>query len=258
MTLAAMEFALNCHLIEQDWLMTPVEKTGSIMPSQQKFVGRENLIIKARNALRAGTHVFVHGPFGIGKTSFANATIRSMGLPLLTVSVQDSASDMTSDLLRQLRVLGYPGRRKTKGRPKTTRQYQSFKSLKAELIRWPKSSDVLILDDVFSVSHQKLAYLRFLQTLGYKFVVNIESKKFPSDLFLLRSVCQPHIQLTLPRLSAAEARQLIKSQALKFSKPLSDEALEKYVKILNGYPLMIVEMFRPDNRSRNVRAEVTA
>lgn len=217
------------------------------------FVGRKSEIRQATHALKNKRHVFVYGPFGIGKTTFGLCVQREMGLPNLVVSLQSTPKQMAETIIESLTVHDYrralaEGKRHRVGRisrhAPVEEENESFWRVKQHLKSTAGRQLVIVIDNCFKVTRQKLVFLDFLIRQGFRFIVNIESSVKPEILFNLRAVCQPQERIELPRLTARESREMVVNlcRAYKIEKERFDS--EAWVKQFNGYPLMIVERLK--------------
>lgn len=231
-----------------------VESVTVTIKEAPPLFGREKPLKLARAALSKGQHVFIHGEFGIGKTTFAKAVAieekRKFGVLSLQDSVATSLGRMILDAKRKSLLHG--------SKPVTyrrqTKRADRLVDLKKHLLflKEKRSLDTLILDNFFSISHPKLDFVHFLVEHGFTLIVVLESEVHENDIFRLRAACQPQIQLTLAKLSRVDSERVFRHWNEEYSLELTEEEVVHLARLEIGYPLFMKE------KLGEIRAQQTA
>jgi hypothetical protein len=212
------------------------------------FVGRKKELKFAVRALTQGRHLFVYGPFGIGKTAFARHVARAVGSPAFRVSLNDTGKSMSEELVRGLTAYEYrkaarEGSRSEKSANVDERIWESdsYSALKGRLRMLPSRRHIVIADDLTKITHPKLSFLRFLIRQNFLLIIPVDSAVAPESLQRVRVVCYNQATLELPRLSLNESLQL--ADALRQELGIDPDPTQNsaWAKQFHGYPLLIVQ-----------------
>lgn len=221
---------------------------------QDLFFGRKAELKTALNALQGGKHVFVHGPFGIGKTSFGRHLLSSFGGPPLSISLMDSPSEMAEKI--NVTLSNYQPRLKPKQsfagaiyfHDRKTR-IKSFRALKSIMERFCVYQFPILIDDFRSISTSKLAFLSLLSKMGFRFILAIESGFNKKQLESLLKSCPIFVWIDLPKLNTEESKELILSLFDNYGLSPDPERMRLWLQSYQGHPLALCDRVREFLRS---------
>jgi hypothetical protein len=219
------------------------------MPKQiagAPIIGRKTELKTALKALQDGKHIFVQGPYGIGKTTFGLALLAMFGGPRLRISLAGSPSDMAAEIIQVLANYKPPPRpqRSTASaiyfydRRTRIRSFRVLKNLMIELCvyRFP-----ILVDDFRKISISKLAFVNMLASMGFRIILAVDSGYDQKNIESLTKSCLIHSWINLPRLSNQESKDLIYKLLNVQNIVVEPRRVDFWVKTLRGYPLQIVE-----------------
>ncbi|RYZ78132.1 MAG: ATP-binding protein [Proteobacteria bacterium] len=204
------------------------------------FVGRDAHLKKGAAGLEAGRVVFVHGEYGIGKSSFAKAMARNLGEPFGVLDLQRTAAQTLDTFILGARRKGLL---KGLANPSKRKKQESFQDAQ-EAFRFlveKKGLGLLVLDNVFSATRPKLEFIAYLLKLELRLIIVMETDIHPDSLFQLRAVCQRDLQLKLPKLNALDSEAFLKEWQDHYGLALSPKDLKRIAKQQNGYPQFLHE-----------------
>lgn len=217
----------------------------------QVLIGRKAELKKALAALANGKHVFVRGPYGIGKSTFGYALMAACGGPRLAISVQESPSEMAEAILRVLSAYR-PGPRPE--RPTASAIYfhdrrsriKSFRALKKLMeplcvYRFP-----ILVDDFRKLNTSKLAFVNMLVSMGFRLILAVDTGYDTKNIESLSKSCPIHLWVDLPKLTSDESRELICSLYRRQNATPDPKQLSLWAKTYHGHPLEIVDRVRKE------------
>jgi hypothetical protein len=221
------------------------------------FVGRQRETQRVISLLSHGSNVIVSGQYGIGRTSL----IRQVdGLSLdrwqfIFVDGSQTPLNITKELLMNLQLT------KTGKRQISSGNYRILRSRLLNLDLRGMRQPVFVLDNIASLSSQKLALLRYLNSEGKKFlfVAIVEQFLRDKELILLRSQMMPVETIRLSYLKTGDADEYFNIISRQHLFCWSEGYIRMLVKSTHGYPLgmvnavrMIMERNQPD-KSQGMR-----
>lgn len=213
------------------------------------LAGRKKELKVGLAALRAGKHVFVHGPYGIGKTTFAWAVLSQFGGPRLSISMQESPSEMAEKIHH---VLSHykPGPRPATStasriyfwdRRTRIKSFRALKKLMDELCvyRFP-----IVVDDFRKITTSKLAFLNMLASMGFRFILALDNGYEARNLESLKKACPIFVWIDLPRLGQEESKELILGLFREAGAVPDQDRVRLWLQTSAGHPLTLSERVR--------------
>ena len=216
------------------------------------FVGRKKELKETIRALSGGKHVFVYGPFGIGKSTFSRAALNHLGLPFLHISLEQTAKKMSEDLAKQITACEYARAIKRRERHVVARGHDriwdsdSFSALKGRIKLLSTRNRVVLVDNLTKMTHQKLSFLNFLVSQEFSFIVPVDRTAEAGGVQAIRTLCYNHFRINLPNLSTRESLELagaLRSELGIGPNPIQNAA---WARQFHGYPLLIVQRIQQD------------
>ena len=213
------------------------------------FIGRKAELRAALKALINDKHVFVRGPYGIGKTTFAYALLSACEGPHLVISLQESPSEMAEKMIEILSTY-QPGPRPERSvanavyfHDRRTR-IKSFKILKTLMEQLCVYRFPIVVDDFRKISTSKLAFLNMLASMGFRLILAIDSGYEKRNIESLEKSCPIHVWIDLPRLTIEESKELISCLFREQNAVPDPEQVRLWGKVYQGYPLQLVDRVR--------------
>jgi replication-associated recombination protein RarA len=198
------------------------------------FCGREKEISKIINALKKKKHIVITGKFGIGKTVLARhlSDITKQRWQFVFTDFSKSPSNVCNDILWQI---------SPKKQPKYRHKYIKYKtarSLIAELTLKDKRQPVIVLDNISELSHQKLAFIRYVTFSKKLLFIAIAEGFLPENvLFQLRACLMPSHLLKLGNLGTKNAVEFFHHVSQKNNLNWSEKQIRMLAEVTGGYPL---------------------
>ncbi len=206
------------------------------------FVGRQKEIQRVISLLSHGKNVIVTGQYGIGRTGLIRqvAGLSFDRWQFIFVDCSQTPLNITRELLMNLQSAKNGKRRISSG---------SYRILRSRLHNFDLQGmkrPVLVLDNIASLSPQKVSLIRYLNSEGNKFLFISIVEKFLRDreLFLLRSHMMPAEMIRLSYLNAGEASEYFNAVAKQNAYCWSEGYKRMLVKSTHGYPLGMVNAVR--------------
>jgi hypothetical protein len=215
------------------------------------FVGRHKEMQRVMSLLSHNSSVIVSGQYGIGRTRLIRhiAGLSRDRWQFIFVDGSQTPLNITRELLMGLQST------KTRKRRIASGSYRILRSRFLNFDLQGMKQPVLVVDNIASLSPQKLSLIRYLNSEGNKFLFIAIIEQFLQDreLFLLRSQMMPVEMIRLSYLNAGEAVEYFSMAAKQNLFCWSEGYMRMLVKSTHGYPLgmvnavrMIMERNQPD------------
>jgi hypothetical protein len=208
--------------------------------------GRERPMKEIQAALKSRQHVFIHGEFGIGKSTLARTAAIEAKRKFGVLTLEDSIAVTLGRLMLVAKRLSLLHGSTPITHKRLPKKADRLADLKKHLLflKERRGLDTLILDNIFTVSHPKLEFVHFLVNAGFLLIVVLESEIHPDHIFKLRAACQPQIQVTLRKLSLPESEKAFRHWSEEFGLHLTEEDVTHLARLEIGYPLFMREKLR--------------
>jgi replication-associated recombination protein RarA len=179
------------------------------------FCGRKKELAQIQTAISRGQNVLISGSYGIGKTRLALEFARGISKHILRLDFKEPPGTLRKILLHHERI------------------HKNLPSLR-----------LVILDNIFRLSHQKADFIRFVVGRGYVLIA-VEEKGIPEkDHFRLRCSSVPHVQIPLKYLTEKDTRSLLEALNERLEYRKHGEHLNFLAKLFKGHPLSLIQTLR--------------
>jgi len=182
--------------------------------------------------------MIITGKYGIGKTSLVTQTAKLHGQTwrFLFADFSHTPAEMCHDLLAALRS-PRPSRKYTQYVP-----YKQARSLIMDLASKDARQCVIVLDNIATITPQKLALMRYLAWDTHILFVALAERFLPEDdLFRLRTYLFPSNSMSLRHLSTTHTAEFFRYCATKYRFRWSESDIRMLTLTTKGYPLAMRE-----------------
>jgi energy-coupling factor transporter ATP-binding protein EcfA2 len=208
---------------------------------QALFVGREKESVRIQSELEAGHNLMLTGPFGMGRTTLLHHLARELK-PTWRFVFLDGSQTPGSLCERLLEV--WAPERPRPGRKRAHPWTVERRLLPGLLDREPRAVAV-VLDDLGKVTHPKLDFLRWLQSLGRVRILVVTERFLGESLEMhLRAVIYPAPRLVLGPLSEGQGKAFFERWAQAHGLDWDSGAIHGLVLATRGYPTGMWEAAR--------------
>jgi len=198
------------------------------------FVGRKKELARIRDVLGSKRNLVLTGPFGIGRTAILRHLQREMKADWRFVFLDGS---QTPGKLCECLLLDLFPTPPTTARRSSPSWKVARHSIESRPIR-DRRAVVIVLDDIAKVTHQKMKFLCWLNSIHKFQIVAVAERFLPGeDLIQIRGGLSPAPMITLGNLSLATAQRFFEAWAQQHELEWGHDHIHGLALATRGYPL---------------------